>query len=63
MGVVYADIELINESDVALAQRHMIGSDEIRRIRLNMLADSGAVRQRQRRKCGKLPSSFLVTGF
>jgi hypothetical protein len=42
MGVVYADIELINEEDVALARRHFIGTDEIRRIRVNMLADSGA---------------------
>ena len=42
MGVVYADIELINEGDVALARRHVIGEDEIRRIRLSMLADSGA---------------------
>ena len=42
MGVVYADIELINEGDVALARRHFIGEDEIRRMRLSMLADSGA---------------------
>jgi hypothetical protein len=42
MGVVYADIELINEGDVALARRHVIGEDEIRSVRLSMLADSGA---------------------
>jgi hypothetical protein len=42
MGIVYADIELINEADVALAKRHYIGIDEVRRIRLSMMADSGA---------------------
>jgi hypothetical protein len=42
MGIVYAEIELINEADVALEKRHIIGTDEVRRIRLNMIADSGA---------------------
>ena len=42
MGLVYADIELINASDLELARRHYIGEDEIERIHLNMLADSGA---------------------
>ena len=42
MGLVYADIELINTTDLENAKRHIIGEDEIRRIRINMLADSGA---------------------
>lgn len=42
MGVVYADIELINEEDAGLARRNMIGAEEIRRMHLNMLVDSGA---------------------
>jgi predicted aspartyl protease len=42
MGVVYADIELIDEGDAALARRHFIGADEIRRIQLSMMADGGA---------------------
>lgn len=42
MGIVYADIELINTTDLENAKRHIIGEDEIRRIRINMLADSGA---------------------
>ncbi len=42
MGLVYAEIELINADDIALAKRNFIGEDEIKRIRLNMLADSGA---------------------
>lgn len=42
MGLVYAEIELINTTDVELARRHIIGEEEIKRLRLRMLADSGA---------------------
>lgn len=42
MGLVYADVELINADDLAMVRRYKIGEDEVRRIRLNMLADSGA---------------------
>ena len=42
MGVVYADIELINAEDIGLARRHLIGAEEIKRMRLSMLVDSGA---------------------
>ena len=42
MGLVYADIELINTTDVELARRHYIAEDEIKKIKLNMLVDSGA---------------------
>ena len=42
MGVVYADIELINAVDIAMARRNLIGDEEIRRMHLNMLVDSGA---------------------
>jgi clan AA aspartic protease len=42
MGVVYADIELINAADLTMARRHFIGEDEVKRMRLNMLVDSGA---------------------
>lgn len=42
MGLGYAEIELINADDLALAKRHIIGEDEVKRMRLNMLADSGA---------------------
>ena len=40
--MVYADIELINSSDMEMARRHSIGTDEIKRMQLNMLVDSGA---------------------
>ena len=42
MGLVYADIELINIIDVELAKKHIIGEEEIKRMHLNMLADIGA---------------------
>ncbi|MDQ6813297.1 MAG: hypothetical protein M3040_06165 [Bacteroidota bacterium] len=42
MGLVYADIELINAEDVGLARRHIIGEEEVKRIQLNVLVDSGA---------------------
>jgi hypothetical protein len=42
MGLVYADIELINSTDLEMARRHIIGEEDVKRIRLSMLADSGA---------------------
>ena len=42
MGVVYAEIELINSVDVENAKCYRIGQEEIRRMRLTMLVDSGA---------------------
>jgi len=42
MGLVYADIELINGEDIALAKRHIIGEEEVKRIHLNILVDTGS---------------------
>ena len=42
MGLVYADIELINGDDLVLARKYHIGEDEIRRMHVNMLVDTGA---------------------
>jgi clan AA aspartic protease len=42
MGLTYADIELINANDLALAERHFIGQEEVKRIPLNILVDTGA---------------------
>ena len=42
MGLVYADIELINSEDVGLARKHINADEEIRGVHLNMLVDSGA---------------------
>lgn len=42
MGLVYADVELINGDDLVLARRHIIGEEEIKRMHVNMLVDKGA---------------------
>lgn len=42
MGLVYADIELINAGDLYLYQKGYIKEDEIKRVVVNALVDSGA---------------------
>jgi clan AA aspartic protease len=42
MGLVYADIVLTSVEDVMLAKRNIIGVEEIKQVKLNMLVDSGA---------------------
>jgi clan AA aspartic protease len=42
MGMVYADIELINAEDLGFARKYIIGEDEVKRIQLNILVDTGA---------------------
>ena len=42
MGMVYAEIQLINAAEQEMAKRHVIGQDEVTSIRINMLVDSGA---------------------
>lgn len=42
MGLVYADIELINADDLGLARRYIIGEEEVKRINVNILVDTGA---------------------
>ncbi len=42
MGLIYADIELINGGDLELARRNFIGQDEVKRMRVNALVDTGA---------------------
>lgn len=41
MGLVYAEIELINAGDIEMARRHIIGEEEIKSIHISMLVDSG----------------------
>jgi clan AA aspartic protease len=43
MGLIYADIELINGDDLVLARKHIIGEDEIKRMHVSMLVDTGSV--------------------
>ena len=42
MGLIYAEVELINNVDIMDARRYMIGEEEIRRMRVTMLIDSRA---------------------
>lgn len=42
MGLVYAEIELINAEEAALARRRVIGEEEVKRMRVKMLVDSGS---------------------
>lgn len=42
MGLVYAEIELINADDMALARRHIIGEEEVKRIWINPIVDTGS---------------------
>lgn len=42
MGLVYAELEIINAEDIALSRRHMIGEDEIKRMHITALVDTGS---------------------
>jgi clan AA aspartic protease len=42
MGIIYAEIELINGDDMALARRNIIGEEEVKRMRVNALVDTGS---------------------
>ncbi|MES2778003.1 MAG: clan AA aspartic protease [Bacteroidota bacterium] len=42
MGLVYADITLINGEDLILAKRHFIGEEEVKQMTLNIFVDTGA---------------------
>jgi clan AA aspartic protease len=42
MGLVYADIELINGGDLVMARRNIIGQEEIKRMHVNILVDTGS---------------------
>ncbi len=42
MKLVYAEIELINGGDLELARRHYIGEEEIKRMYVTALVDTGS---------------------
>ena len=42
MGLVYAEIELINAGDMELVRKNFLDPEEIKRITLDMLVDTGA---------------------
>jgi clan AA aspartic protease len=43
MELIYADIELINGDDLVMARRHLMGEEEVRRMSINMLVDTGSL--------------------
>lgn len=43
MGHVYAEIELINGEDLTLARKGLIGQEEIKRMTVKALVDTGAI--------------------
>ena len=42
MGSTYADIELINAEDLGLARRYVISDEEVKRLHINLLVDTGS---------------------
>ena len=42
MGLVYAEIELINGEDLALARRSIIGEEEVKRMHVTALVNTGS---------------------
>lgn len=44
MGFVYADVKLTNSIDMADAEKHLIGEEEIRSMSITTLVDTGCVR-------------------
>lgn len=42
MGLVYAEIEIINADDLAYARRHIIGDEEVKRMPITVLVDTGS---------------------
>ena len=42
MGLVHAEVELINRDDLVLARKFIIGEDEVKRMHITMLVDTGS---------------------
>lgn len=42
MRYIYADIELVNAGDLAIANRHLISRERVKRMPLKILVDPGA---------------------
>ena len=43
MGLVHAEIELINGDDLAFMRRNVIGEDEVKRMNISALVDTGSI--------------------
>ncbi len=42
MGLVYADIQIINGDDLGLVRRNLMDKDEVKSMWINMLVDTGS---------------------
>ena len=42
MGLIYAEIELINAGDLELVRKNYLDPEDVKKITLNMLVDTGA---------------------
>ncbi len=42
MGLIYADLELLNSGDLELSRRGIIGADAVKSVKIRALVDSGA---------------------
>ncbi|MBO9571903.1 MAG: aspartyl protease family protein [Chitinophagaceae bacterium] len=43
MGLIHAEIEIINGDDLVLARKSLIGEEEVKRMNVQMLVDTGAI--------------------
>jgi clan AA aspartic protease len=43
MGMIYASIELINGDDLSMVRRNIMAMDEVKRMQVSMLVDTGSV--------------------
>jgi clan AA aspartic protease len=42
MGLIYADIELINVEDLTMVRRGFMDNDDVKRMQVNILVDTGS---------------------
>jgi clan AA aspartic protease len=42
VGLVYAEVEVINGDDLSMVRRHVIDQDEVKRMYVTMLVDTGS---------------------
>lgn len=42
MGLVYAEIEIINGGDLEMVRRNLMDAEDVKRIRVEALVDSGS---------------------
>lgn len=42
MGLVYADVEIVNAEELGMVKRHLMDEDEVKKMKIRVMADSGA---------------------